>query len=513
MKLQDIIVPVTLAFLVTWGIQYIFVTKKLITPATTDVRSGQSFRVSTPEQMARPIITEIDFIDTDLEVPVKTQEVVKIAFPQAHYAVTPAGGCLDYMAFAHKADKHEWLVTLDSQDNQKENDAFLIAFEKNTPYNYHLKDEKEDDQTVRVTYQTESQDATITKTLIFYKKLFKIDIDLMIEPRSGKTVQPRLLLPAPQFKQQILPVKGLVFTDNQMIQKQIPAEIEHNVWASPTLFGSEDTYFIHALVADPDHFVERAYYKIIGKNSLIAYLEGPLVQQKSSWKMSFYCGPKRVESLAAVDPRLEETLDYGWFAPISKFLLLVLNTIYRYVHNYGWAIVILTLLLRLIMLPFTFRAHRSATKRSELSRKMQYLEQKYKHDREALAREKMELIRKHGVMPDAAGCLPNLLYIPVFIGLNRLLNNSIELYHAPFIGWITDLSVKDPYYVLPALIALGIIFQQGFNKDPRQTVAMVLLALVVAGFTAQLSAGLALFICVSTLSGVAQVYLQKLMEK
>lgn len=507
MKLQDLLIPLFLALLTTWGIQYFFVTRHL-PPQPTEVQSGQSFKVPTMQSMLKPIMTDVTFINA----PGESSKTSVIETPLALYNLTTTAASLAQFSVNHTVDhQQEWLKTIDDHVAQKpENAAFLLALAQDTPLMYTLLDERKEGDLHHVRYQAETPQARVIKEFIVHQNTYQIDLMVTIEPLLGNKITPRIFLPGPEFNAtQGAILSAVVCNEQQTIQKIKRNEVEHSVWAAPTLFGIEDRYFIHALINDPDRFVDRAYYKLDETHHMIAILEGPEIEHKTSWKLSFYCGPKRVESFAAVDSRLDETLDYGWFAPISKLLLVVLNAIYRLVHNYGWAIVILTILLRLIMVPFTLRGDRSAEKRAELSRKMQYLEQKYKHDREALAREKMELIRKNGVLPDAAGCLPNLISIPIFIGLNRVLTNSIDLYHAPFVGWITDLSVQDPYYVLPALIAFGIIAQQFGQTDPRQQVVVIIMALLVAGVTAQLSAGLALFICVSILTSVLQTFLQR----
>ena len=214
-----------------------------------------------------------------------------------------------------------------------------------------------------------------------------------------------------------------------------------------------------------------------------------------------------MKALSLVDSRLEGVLDYGWFAPFSKLLLYLLNFFYGLLKSYGLAIIAVTLLVRLVMVPFTLKGEQSQRKHQEAQKKLQYLEQKYKHDPELLAREKAEFARKHGV-PGLLGCLPLLLQIPVFIGLQRVLTNAIELYKVPFL-WVPDLSARDPYYIFPALVGMGMIAQMAQSGDPRQRIANILLAIIIAAVTANLSAGLTLFICVSTLLGLAQTALQK----
>jgi len=212
-----------------------------------------------------------------------------------------------------------------------------------------------------------------------------------------------------------------------------------------------------------------------------------------------------------VDPLLEQTLSYsGLLAPISKFLLDLLNFFYKYVGNYGLAIILLTLLMRLVLLPFTWRMGKGMKKHAELKKKLQYIEQKYKNDRELLARAKADLIRKHGI-PGLGSCLPMLLQVPIFFALGNVLRGSIELYKAPFLLWITDLSVKDPYYVLPALMGLTMLFQAA-TVDKNQRLMFIVMAFVVGAITANMSAGLALYIMMSVGLGALQTFIQKKMK-
>ena len=214
----------------------------------------------------------------------------------------------------------------------------------------------------------------------------------------------------------------------------------------------------------------------------------------------------------AVDQRLEQTLDYyGFLAPVARALLAMLKFLYSYFHNYGYAIIVLTALMKLVLLPVTLRSERGMKQRLEFQKKLQYVQQRYKNDPQTLAHERAELMRKHG-FKDMAGCLPLLIQIPMFFALSRVLSSSIELYRAPFGFWIQDLSLRDPYYILPLLIALTMLVQAGF-ADKQQRVSILVMALIFGAFTTTLSAGLALYIFVSTLLSVVQTVAQKSMSK
>jgi YidC/Oxa1 family membrane protein insertase len=224
--------------------------------------------------------------------------------------------------------------------------------------------------------------------------------------------------------------------------------------------------------------------------------------------VSFYLGPKDEQAVAPVDARLEETFEHsGMLSPLSKLLLKLLNFIYRYVHNYGYAIIILTVLIRLFMLPFTLKGERSMKQGAQMQERMDYLKKKYKNDPERMRLEQAELIKKHG-MPQIVGCLPMLLQFPIFIALNRVLSNSVELYQAPFIGWLQDLSAPDPYYVLPILIMLSML-ANAFTLDPKQRTTMIIAAVALGAFSINFASGLLIYLIASTVAGVLQSYFTK----
>jgi YidC/Oxa1 family membrane protein insertase len=247
---------------------------------------------------------------------------------------------------------------------------------------------------------------------------------------------------------------------------------------------------------------------VCGQNGVSAILEGPTVVAETEWLMSFYLGPKEIEAMASVDVRLEQTLDYaGIFSFISKGMLKFLIFLFRYIHNYGLAIILLTLIVKLLLLPFSLKGEKGMKEGKEMQKKMSYVQQKYKDDPERLAQEKAELIRKHG-MPGLTGCLPLLLQFPIFIALNRVLSGSIELYKAPLGLWISDLSIPDPYYVLPFIIFLTMLLQTA-TAQPSQRLMMVAMGLLFGVISASFSAGLALYLCVNTIFTIAQTILYK----
>ncbi|MDP3889157.1 MAG: YidC/Oxa1 family insertase periplasmic-domain containing protein, partial [bacterium] len=425
------------------------------------------------------------------------------------------GASLESIGFKSDIDgKTELLRTIfPVADTERESRCFLIGLQEKTPYFYDLIKREDTDNQTTLVYEANNDLGTLRKTFVVDQHKHVIDLIVEIDPKQEVSgiIEPRIFYPSPIVPNIINQdvISGIVIDKQESFEKIARSKIDvQRGWFEPSLFGTDDRYFVHTMINDQDNFVQRAYYKLSGLSTLFSILEGPEVTQKTNWKVSFYFGPKEVESLVAVDPRLEKTLGfYGFLAPVSKLLLKILKWLYGYLHNYGFAIIALTILIKLLLLPFTWRSERnmkqSAKQRAEFQKKLSYLQQRYKDDPDQLSRERAELIRKDGIPGLGAGCLPVLLIqMPIFLALNGILSSAIELYRAPML-WISDLSSPDPYFVLPILVGLAML-GQAMTVEASQRMTMIVMALVFGAVTAYLSAGLALYIVVSTALGVLQ---------
>ena len=220
----------------------------------------------------------------------------------------------------------------------------------------------------------------------------------------------------------------------------------------------------------------------------------------------FYIGPKELSTLKGVDQKLSKTIDYGSFDFIAKPMLALLKFLYSLINNWGIAIIILTIIVRLLVLPFNIMSYKSMKAMQKVQPLLNAVKEKYKGDSESLNRETMAIMKQHKVNP-VGGCLPMLLQLPVFIALYQVLSMSIELYQTPFFGWIQDLSLKDPFYVLPVLMGIAMFVQQKITPsamDPTQAKIMLAMPVVFSLMMISLPSGLTLYIFVSTLFGVVQ---------
>ncbi len=270
----------------------------------------------------------------------------------------------------------------------------------------------------------------------------------------------------------------------------------------------EDKYFFSAIV--PLKPVDTA---------MVFMKEKPMVSLRfdlSENEYIFYAGPKEHDRLKAYGVGLEHIIDFGFFSIVARPIFWILKGINKVVGNYGWSIVILSILIRIPFTPLITKGQKSMKKLQELQPKLEELRKRYKDDPKALQRETMELYKRYKVNP-LGGCLPILIQLPVFFALYKVLSITIELRQAPFILWIHDLSQKDPYYVLPILMGITMIVQQAITPsggDPRQKKLMLFMSGFFTILFLSFPAGLVLYWLTTNVLGIIhQYYLNTLFRR
>jgi len=235
-------------------------------------------------------------------------------------------------------------------------------------------------------------------------------------------------------------------------------------------------------------------------------------KEKININYKSYVGPKKAQLVSKVDTRFADVIDFGFFSSIAKPIFRLLIFFYDLVHNYGFAIILLTLLVRVAVLPFNVMSYKSMKKMQVIQPIIAQIREKHKEDPMKMNQEVMAVMKENKANP-MGGCLPMFLQLPIFFALYQVLGQSIELYQAPFIWWIQDLSLKDPYYILPVLMGITMYLQQKFTPtamDPTQAKVMMFLPVVFSLFMIALPSGLTLYIFISTLFAVVQ---QKILMK
>jgi len=225
------------------------------------------------------------------------------------------------------------------------------------------------------------------------------------------------------------------------------------------------------------------------------------------YRITLFVGPKLQSQLAAAGPKLERAVDYGatlgW---IARPLFWLLSAVERYVGNWGWAIVIVTFMIKLAFYRLTAASGRSMAKMRRVQPKMKAIQERYKDDRQAQSQAMLELYKKEKVNP-AAGCVPMLIQMPFFFAFYWVLVESVEMRQAPFMLWINDLSKRDPYFVLPLLMGVAMFFQTRLQPpppDPTQARMMQIMPIVFTGLFLMFPSGLSLYYLTNTVLGMLQ---------
>jgi YidC/Oxa1 family membrane protein insertase len=228
--------------------------------------------------------------------------------------------------------------------------------------------------------------------------------------------------------------------------------------------------------------------------------------QDATFEKTLFVGPKLQGQLEGVTKSLKLTVDYGWLTILSQPLFWLLSVVYGVVQNWGWAIIFVTILIKLAFYRLTQASGRSMAKMRTIQPRMKALQERYKDDRQQLSQAMMELYKREKVNP-AAGCLPILIQMPFFLAFYWVLLESVEMRQAPFALWITDLSSRDPFFILPLIMGAAMLFQTKLNPapaDPVQAKVMQVMPIIFTGFFAFFPSGLVLYWVTNTILSIAQ---------
>ena len=296
---------------------------------------------------------------------------------------------------------------------------------------------------------------------------------------------------------------ALVYTDDKKLTIIEDGDAEgRKTFTGVELVASFDQYttsMMYGFSKDTNIIIDRD-----NDDNPVAYFDA-----LQTMKFHGYLGQKEYKTLHNIKPVLTHVIEYGWFTFASAPMFLVLSWLHGIFGNWGWAIVGLTALIRMILYPLTYKGMMSMQKMKQLTPKLKELKEKYKKDPQRLNAATMDMYKKHGANP-LGGCLPMLLQIPVFYAIYRLLLNSVELQGAPWILWVHDLSRMDPYYILPLLMGASMFLQQHLTPtnftDPMQEKVMKYLPVIFTFFFITFPSGLVLYWFVNNLFSIAQQF-------
>ena len=276
--------------------------------------------------------------------------------------------------------------------------------------------------------------------------------------------------------------------------------------------GVDNRYFLAALLPNPGDFAKATSYDTHAVE-LTAKPETLAAGQSKTWEVPFYLGAKGNTWLSRYKAGLERSIDFGFFAQLGRFVLKVLDKIHSVTGNWGWSIILLTMMIQLAMFPLTYKSLKATSAMRRLQPEIAKLQQRHAKEPTRLNTEMMELYKKHGANP-LGGCLPMLVQMPVFVALYNALRNAWELHGASWIFWIHDLSAKDPYYVLPLVMGALMFAQNKLNPaagvDPAQQQMMTFMPIIFTVMFMNFPSGLVLYWLTNSLvSTLQQLALRK----
>ena len=366
------------------------------------------------------------------------------------------------------------------------------------------------------------QGVTVTKTYIFHRGFYGIDLEYDVQNHSSESWQAapyaQFLRNDPRTKSSMFNVESRAFhgpamDDGKKYRKLNPAPDSDDSHLSQEVtngwIASVQHQFVSAVVP-PKNTPYRITLNLAGDQYLLA-ATGPThtVPPGGSAKITetLYIGPKLQSQLEKISPLLDRVADYGMLTILAQPLFNALELVHKLTGNWGVAIIVVTLLLKLLFYPLSETSGRSMAKMKLLSPRIKNLQETYKDDREKLGRAMMDLYKREKVNP-ATGCLPMIIQIPVFFAFYQVLLESVEMRQAPFALWIHDLSSKDPLFILPAIMAGAMLVQYKLNPqtgvDPVQQKVFMIMPLVMSVTFAFFPAGLVLYWVTNTLLSILQ---------
>ena len=384
---------------------------------------------------------------------------------------------------------------------------------------YRLED-GQDELTVPLTW-TDGQGVTVTKTYTFRRGSYAVPIRYEVVNQSPTDWKAASYL---QLVRHYEHVSRSMF-DVESYAYRGPAVYNGKAYRKLNVEKDEDKNYQSSfaggwMAAMQHHFVVAAVppvgssydyqLSIDANNDFVMAYRGPVqtvaAGATGKFEETVFVGPKLHDQLAATGPELQLTADYGKLTIISRPLFWLLEKVYGFVGNWGWSIILTTFLIKLVFYKLTETSGRSMAKMRNLGPRIKAVQERFKDDREQLGRAMMDLYKKEKINP-LAGCLPILVQIPVFLAYYWVLLESVEMRQAPFLGWITDLSSRDPYFVLPILMGVAMFGQFKLNPqppDPVQAKVFAFMPVIMTVMMAWFPAGLVLYWITNTVLSIAQ---------
>ena len=363
----------------------------------------------------------------------------------------------------------------------------------------------------------------VAKILTFKRGSYSIDVAWEIANGSDRTIAPHAyyqlqrddVKPAGETKMVSTFTGPAVFTEAEKYQKvEFSAVADNKAKFTKTAdngwLAMVQHYFVAAIA--PQDKTQREYYmrKLDNSNVFQAGLILPVTQiapgAKGQSAVTLYAGPQEQAALKQVASGLDLVVDYGWLTVVAAPIFWALQAIHGIIGNWGWAIVVLTIMIKAVFYPLSAASYKSMAKMRTVTPRLMQLKERYADDKQRLNQEMMKLYQTEKINP-LGGCLPILVQIPVFIALYWVLLGAVEMRDAPWVGWIHDLASPDPYFILPVIMMASMFIQTKLNPtppDPIQAKVMMMMPLIFGVMFFWFPAGLVLYWVVNNVLSIAQ---------
>ena len=373
---------------------------------------------------------------------------------------------------------------------------------------------------VPLTWSNE-QGVKVTKTYTFKRGEYSFVVDYKVENNSGAQLQTASYVQlarhqpinkASMFNPETYAFLGpAIYDGNKFNEFKLTKEDSRNYSGTVTggWISAMQHHFVVAVVPPADQAYD---FKLAASSAQEFALDyrGPLTTIASGataeFHETFFTGPKIQSQLQETSPELFRTADYGMFTIIASPLFDILKFVHKYIGNWGWSIILVTVLIKAVFYKLTATSGKSMAKMREMAPRLKALQERYKDNREELGRATMEFYKREKINP-LASCLPTLIQMPVWMAFYWVILNSAEMRQAPFIGYLTDLSSRDPYFILPIILGIVNFLQFRLNPapaDPAQAKVMMFMPIVMTGMMAWFPSGLALYWITNTALSILQ---------
>lgn len=499
------LLAILLTFLALWGWQY-YISKNYPNPTTTSSQIAATTATAIKEKSKETAVAAEEISSKKLEIQTPentfTYEDEKVSWIISSYGM----GLVNYQLKNYK-DRNNNPILFKAIGNK----LFSVNY-KGTPIRFNVirKDNETfigegivDGKKITRTLKFNSETKSFISSIAFNEVIDQLSISF----EDQKHVQHKSSFFVPTFERQ-----DFLFNDENKVKTEAiishkDGEVFEKNISSTNLASIGSQYFTLALV-DKSEVLPSAHINIINNVASVNVSYNLQSANVKNIEQIIYIGPKSTDLLKPIDPLLTEVMDYGMFGFISRPLLSLMKFLHEILGNWGLAIIGLTLIVRLILLPFNIMSFKSSRAMMKIQPLLKTARERYKDDPMRVNRETMAIMKEHKANP-LSGCLPMLIQIPIFFALWRAIGSSIEIYQQPFIGWITDLSSPDKYFVLPILMGITMYFQQKLTPttmDPMQAKILNFMPIIFTIFMVGLPSGLTLYNFVSALFGVIQQY-------